>query len=83
MQAGDGEHGNAETWRKIREIYGCLYGEYGPQGWWPAETPFEVLVGAILTQQTAWSSVEKAIEALKGSYKRRHTCTKSMVVMWR
>lgn len=38
---------------------------YGPQNWWPAETPFEVVVGAILTQNTAWRNVEKAIDNLK------------------
>jgi endonuclease-3 related protein len=37
----------------------------GPQGWWPAETPFEVVVGAILTQNTNWKNVERAIENLK------------------
>lgn len=38
---------------------------YGPQHWWPAETRFEVCVGAILTQNTSWSNVESAITALK------------------
>jgi endonuclease-3 related protein len=38
---------------------------FGEQGWWPAETPFEVMVGAILTQNTAWRNVEHAIENLK------------------
>ncbi len=38
---------------------------YGPQHWWPAEEPFEVMVGAILTQSTAWLNVEKAIANLK------------------
>lgn len=38
---------------------------YGPQHWWPADTPFEVMVGAILTQNTAWSNVEKAIVNLQ------------------
>ena len=42
-----------------------LRSRYGPQKWWPAETPFEVMVGAILTQNTAWSNVEKAIATLK------------------
>ena len=42
---------------------------YGPQNWWPAETEFEVIVGAVLTQNTNWSNVEKAIENLK---KRGH-----------
>ena len=39
--------------------------QLGPQHWWPGETPFEVMVGAILTQNAAWSNVEKAIENLK------------------
>jgi endonuclease-3 related protein len=38
---------------------------YGPQHWWPARTPFEVIIGAILTQNTAWTNVEKAIRNLK------------------
>jgi endonuclease III related protein len=42
-----------------------LFAAYGPQGWWPGETPFEVAVGAILTQNTAWTNVEKAIKNLK------------------
>ena len=46
-------------------IYQKLFTEYGPQQWWPAETPFEVMVGAILTQNTAWSNVEKSIVQLK------------------
>jgi endonuclease-3 related protein len=49
----------------LREIFGRLLAMYGPLGWWPAETPFEVCVGAILTQNTAWTNVEKAISALK------------------
>jgi len=40
---------------------------FGPQHWWPGETPFEVCVGAILTQNTAWSNVERAIANLKGA----------------
>jgi endonuclease-3 related protein len=46
-------------------IYGRLYEAYGPQHWWPAQTPFEVMVGAILTQNTAWANVERAILNLK------------------
>ena len=42
-----------------------LIAHFGPQNWWPADTPFEVMVGAILTQNTAWGNVEKAIESLK------------------
>ncbi|OGC23138.1 hypothetical protein A2291_00455 [candidate division WOR-1 bacterium RIFOXYB2_FULL_42_35] len=46
-------------------IYKTLLKTFGPQRWWPAETPFEVIVGAILTQSTNWTNVEKAIRNLK------------------
>jgi len=46
-------------------IYRILYRTYGPQHWWPGETPFEVMVGTILTQNTSWKNVEKAIQKLK------------------
>ncbi len=49
------------------EIFDLLHATYGPRHWWPAETPFEVCVGAILTQNTNWGNVEKAIGNLKGS----------------
>lgn len=49
----------------ILEIYNKLLNYYGKQNWWPAETKFEVIIGAILTQNTAWSNVEKAIKNLK------------------
>ncbi|MFQ5910746.1 MAG: endonuclease III domain-containing protein [Thermoplasmata archaeon] len=52
---------------RLMEVYQRLLGHFGPQGWWPAETPFEVIVGALLTQQTAWRNVERAIENLKGA----------------
>lgn len=44
-----------------------LYEHYGPQYWWPAKTKFEVIVGAILTQNTSWKNVEKAIRNLAGA----------------
>lgn len=47
------------------KIYRILYRTYGPRNWWPGETPFEVMVGAILTQNTSWRNVEKAIHELK------------------
>ncbi len=50
---------------KLLDIYRILFDHYGPREWWPAETPFEVVVGAILTQNTAWKNVEKAIANLK------------------
>jgi len=49
----------------LLEIYDKLYAFYGPQHWWPGDSPFEVAVGAILTQNTNWSNVEKAIANLK------------------
>lgn len=49
----------------VRKLYDILFDHYGPRNWWPAETRFEVMVGAILTQNTAWSNVEKAITNLK------------------
>ncbi len=45
-----------------------LYAGFGPQQWWPAETPFEVAVGAILTQNTAWTNVEHALARLRAAH---------------
>jgi len=47
------------------KIYRRLYSGFGPQHWWPGDTPFEVAVGAILTQNTNWGNVERAIGNLK------------------
>jgi endonuclease-3 related protein len=52
--------------RLLMKIYRTLYQAYGPRHWWPGETPFEVMVGAILTQNTSWKNVVKAIQCLKG-----------------
>jgi endonuclease-3 related protein len=49
----------------LMKIYHKLYQAYGPRHWWPGETSFEVMVGAILTQNTSWRNVEKAIQKLK------------------
>jgi endonuclease III related protein len=54
-------HGAA---RRLRALYRSLKETYGPQQWWPANTPFEVVVGAYLTQSTAWTSVERSIANL-------------------
>lgn len=51
--------------RTLHGIYRKLEAHFGPSGWWPADTPFEVAIGAILTQNTAWTNVEKAIANLK------------------
>ena len=50
---------------QLSSIYDRLYSFFGGQNWWPAETPFEVCVGAILTQNTSWKNVSKAINRLK------------------
>ncbi|HEY40422.1 MAG TPA: endonuclease [Dehalococcoidia bacterium] len=50
---------------KLLNIYHRLLDHYGPQHWWPAKGPFEMMVGAVLTQSTTWTSVEKAIDGLR------------------
>jgi len=55
--------GSKET--EVRQYYGILYRAWGPQQWWPAETQFEVIVGAYLTQNTAWTNVERALANLR------------------
>ncbi len=47
-----------------RTLFDALLAAYGPQYWWPAETPFEVMVGAVLTQNTAWVNVERGLGRL-------------------
>jgi len=49
----------------LLKIYQSLYDFFGPLNWWPGDTPFEIMVGAVLTQNTSWSNVEKAINNLK------------------
>ena len=69
------------------KIYRALFKAYGPRHWWPGETPFEVMVGAILTQNTSWRNVEKAIGHLKekrvlkteGIYKLRKSKLASLI----
>jgi endonuclease III related protein len=48
----------------LLKVHDVLFDHYGPQNWWPALTSFEVMVGAVLTQNTAWTNVEKAIANL-------------------
>ena len=52
---------------KLKNIYTRLFEVFGPQHWWPGDTPFEVAVGAVLTQNTNWGNVEKAITNLKNA----------------
>lgn len=49
----------------LQKLYEQLYTQYGPQGWWPGRTRAEMIIGAILTQNTAWTNVEKAISNLR------------------
>ena len=53
------------TSRLLNEMFDLLLGHFGPQNWWPGDTELEVMVGAILTQNTNWKNVSKAIENLK------------------
>lgn len=55
------------TRERLLKIYGLMLERLGPQGWWPAQTAFECAVGAILTQNTAWTNVEKAVGNLKAA----------------
>src|SRR3989442_2165016 len=50
---------------RVQETFDRLLAHYGPQGWWPAETPFEAIVGALLMPQTAWRNVATAIRNLR------------------
>jgi endonuclease-3 related protein len=51
----------------LLKVYGLMNEYFGDLQWWPADSPFEVMVGAVLTQNTSWTNVEKAITALKNS----------------
>ena len=55
------------TGEQLTEIYQLLFDRFGPQHWWPGETQFEIVIGAILTQNTSWANVEKAIANLKSA----------------
>jgi len=60
-------HGAATIHGALRRAYPLLLRAFGHQHWWPSETPFEVCVGAILTQNTNWTNVERAIANLKAA----------------
>jgi len=55
------------TQERLEEIYRLLFARFGPQHWWPGRTRFEIIVGAILTQNTNWQNVERAIGNLKSA----------------
>lgn len=56
---------NSLTGQRLMKMYSLLLKHFGPQNWWPGETELEVMVGAVLTQNTNWKNVEKAIGNLK------------------
>ena len=49
----------------LMKVYRILFAKWGPQHWWPGRTRLEIIIGAILTQNTAWTNVEKAIQRLR------------------
>ena len=52
---------------RLMDVYERFYAAYGPQQWWPGDGPFEVIMGAILTQSTAWTNVETALAKMKAA----------------
>lgn len=54
--------------RSVKALYSRLFSFFGPQKWWPADTAWEMMVGAILVQNTAWTNAEKAISELKKAH---------------
>ncbi len=50
---------------KLKEAYERMFAAFGPQNWWPGDSPFEIMVGAVLVQNTAWRNVEQAIDNLR------------------
>ena len=54
--------------RTLQQYYRAMLRRFGPQHWWPGESPFEVMVGAMLTQNTNWKNVEKAIANLRNAH---------------
>ena len=59
--------GQVSTRENLETLYRRMFDRFGPQDWWPGETPFEVMVGAVLTQNTSWANVERAIDNLRGA----------------
>ena len=51
----------------LRAVYRRMLARFGPQHWWPGDTPWEVMVGAVLTQSVSWANVERAIGNLKAA----------------
>ena len=58
---------STQAGQTINQIYTALHEAYGPQGWWPGESPTEIAIGAVLVQNTNWLNVEKAIARLRAA----------------
>jgi endonuclease-3 related protein len=58
---------HSQPWPTLRRYYTTLLRHLGPQGWWPARTRLEVILGAILTQNTAWTNAARALQTLRGA----------------
>lgn len=57
--------GPKQSRNKFTSVYSILYEYYGPQGWWPAESDIEMIIGAVLTQNTNWKNVDKALVQMR------------------
>jgi endonuclease-3 related protein len=70
----------------LQEAFALMHAHFGPRNWWPADSPFEVMIGAILTQNTAWTNVEKAIQNIKNenalSVQRLSEISENMLAKW-
>ena len=66
-RSGVNSHHKPDPAARLRRMYDALLGAYGPQHWWPARTPFEVILGAYLTQNTAWKAVERSLANLRAA----------------
>jgi len=65
MSSTGNHRGCSKGRQSLLQIFDLLSSSYGPQHWWPGDSPFEVIVGAVLTQNTAWHNVAQAIANLK------------------
>lgn len=66
--------------KEIRKIYDVMFERFGPQHWWPGDSPWEICLGAVLTQNTNWGNVEKAIANLKAI---KSLCPRKILAMER
>jgi len=78
---------NSTAEQRLRRMHSALATAYGPQHWWPAKTPFEVILGAYLTQNTSWKAVERSLDDLQqlirpsGFHTRKAPALKAFVAM--